>query len=265
MKETAHERIVELEWANYAASLPSAAVTPGMEVILREDLILTRCTIFPTPDVNHACLLRTPPEAADALIDEIITYFQSQELPPTVFLSPACTPRDLPQRLAAHGFVRQESEEAWMVLDIRNISIPDLYPAVPIKQITKQDALTFAEIFMEAFEMPTDAAPAMAQLLEPSINLPGFHHYLALVQGQPVGTCSLICHETFGILGSAGVVPAHRRSGAVTNLTITAITEARREGVEALILQTAAGTLLERLLSISGFKKLFTRVCYTLP
>jgi N-acetylglutamate synthase-like GNAT family acetyltransferase len=67
------------------------------------------------------------------------------------------------------------------------------------------------------------------------------------------------------ILGSAGVMPAYRRSGAITSLTVRAIVEARERGVETVILQTEAGAPLERLLRISGFKKVFARACYTLP
>jgi len=118
---------------------------------------------------------------------------------------------------------------------------------------------------VSAFDMPSDFAPYMAQLLEPSVNLPGVHHYIALIDEQPVGTCSLLRHENFGILGSAGVVPAHRWSGAATNLAIEAATEAQEQGVDTLMLQTAAGTWLERFLCVSGFRRVFTRTCYTLP
>ena len=101
-------------------------------------------------------------------------------------------------------------------------------------------------------------------MLESCIDVPGVYHYLAFLDGQPVGTCSLLCHENFAILGSVGVVSAHRNSGPATNLAIRAATEAQELGSDTLILQTTAGTKLERLLRISGFKRLFVRSCYTL-
>jgi len=259
-------RIVNLEWANYAATSAMAQITPGLDVTLRDDVIITSSEVLPSSDVNHACLLRATPQTVDNLIAEVVNYFSLRDLPAAIFISPACTPADLPGRLLRQGFVKQEAEEAWMVLDhLLSFEIPSPIPEIVVRQISQDEALTFAEVFMAAFDVPVDFAPYMAQLLEPSIKLPGVHHYVALFDGQPVGTCSLLRYENFGILGSAGVVPAHRGRGGATNLAIEAITEAQKQGVDILMLQTTAGTWLDRLLCLSGFKKVFTRICYTLP
>ena len=263
---TTTERIATLERVNYAATLPIAQVTPGLDIVLRDDVIITCSAAFPSPDTTHACLLRATPQTADGLIAEVVVYFQSKGLPTTVFVSPACTPPDLPARLERRGFVRQEMLEAWIVLDhLLDVELPPLSPKVAVKQITQEEALTFAQVFMAAFDMPVDFAPHMAQLLAPSIGLPGVYHTIALLDGQPVGIFSLLCYENYGIIGSGGVVPAHRRSGAAHNLVIQAGTEAQKRGIDTLIGQTAAGTPLERLLRISGFRSEFTRTCYALP
>lgn len=258
-------RIANLEWANYAATLVTAQVTPGFDITLRDDVIMTRSEIFPSPDANHACLLRATPQTVDSLIAEVVDCFKPKGLPTTIFISPACTPTDLPERLLEQGFVKQEAEEAWIVLDhLLDFEIPPPFPNIVVRPITRSEVLTFAEIFMTAFDMPVDFAPYMAQLLEPSLDLPDVHHYLALVDGQPAGIMSLLRYENFGVFGSGGVMPAHRKSGAATNLTIKAATDAQKHGVDTLMGQTKAGTPLERLLRISGFKKVFTRTCYTL-
>ncbi len=259
------ERIAELEWANYAATAVVARSTPGLELTLRPDVILSRSEVFPTPDTNHACLLRATSPDIDALIDEVVAYYRARDLPPTIFVSPACTPPDLAARLLARGFSRHEGAEAWMVLDdIWAIELPRPSPQIEVREIEAAEALTAAQMFMTAFEMPLDMAPLMAQLIAPSVGLAGVHHYLAFSDGEPVGTCSLICYQTFGVLGSAGVVPSQRGSGTATNLTVRAVLDARQDGVRTLMLQTAAGTLLERFLRISGFKTAFIRVGYTL-
>jgi len=261
--ESQVERIAELEWANYAATLPSAQATPGLDVVLREDVILTSSKAFPTPDANHACLLRANARTVDRLIAELTDYFQSRGLPVAVYVSPACTPSDLPATLLNSGFHTLEEEEAWLILeDLPNFRIPPLLPGVAVKRVTKDEVVPFAQVFTTAFGLPPDFAPAMAQLLEPSIGLPNVSHYLASHEGQTIGTCSLLRYETFGVLGSAGVVQGRRRSGAATNLVVQALRDAREQGLKAIVLQTAAGTLLERLLRISGFRTAFTRSCY---
>ena len=256
--------IAELEWGNYAATLPSAQLTPGLDVELRDDVILTSSAIFPTPDANHAALLRATPQTVEALLTEITAHYTGQGMPSTIYLSAACTPGDLPERLTARGFIKGEPAEAWMVLELTDLEIPTLAPKIPIRQITPAEVNTFAEVFLRAFEMPLEFAPAMGQLLKPSVGLPGIHHYLAYHKEEPVGTLSLLCYQTLGILGSAGVLTRRRGTRTIRNLVIQAAQDARRAGVDKLLLQTAAGTLLERFLRICGFQRAFVRECYTL-
>lgn len=259
------ERIAKLEWANYAATLPSAQITPGLDVVLREDVILSSSKAFPAPDTNHACLLRATAGTVDKLITEVTDYFQAGGLPAAIYVSPACTPRDLPARLLNSGFHNQAEKEAWLILeDLPNFSIPTPLPGIAVKHLAGDEVISFAKVFMTAFGLPVDFAPAMAQLLKPSVGLRNVNHYLAASGGRPIGTCSLLQHETFGVLGSVGVVQDQRRSGAATNLVIQALHDARGQGIETIILQTAAGTPLEGLLRVSGFTTAFTRSCYVL-
>ncbi|MFN8455701.1 MAG: hypothetical protein U0401_13710 [Anaerolineae bacterium] len=232
---------------------------------MRDEVILTSSEIFPLPDTTHACLLRATPQTVDRLILDIIDYFKAKSLPTTIFISPACTPPDLAERLLRQGFIKQEAEEAWLTFDnLLRYEVPTVASAMSIELIDSSQALTFAQTFMTAFDMPLDFAPAMLQLLTPSINLPGVYHYLAWLEGQPVGTFSLICGEKIGILGSAGVIPAQRGSKTIFSLCTHVARQAQQHGLDTLILQTTAGALLERFLRINGFKRAFTRIGYTL-
>jgi GNAT superfamily N-acetyltransferase len=255
--------IADLEWANYAATQRAAEVTPGLELVLREDVIITGSAVLPMPDANHACLVRSTDRAVSDVLDEVIAYFQSRDIRPTFYLSPACTPDDLPERLIARGFSKQGEEEAWMVLrDIPNVDLPGSTPKVIVRSIDRDEVATFAKVFLEAFGMPAEFAPPFVQLLEPSVGLENASHYLAFDGERPIGTCSLLTHEEYGVLGSAGVIRSRRGRGAATNLAIAAVQEAQRRGVTTVMLQTTAGTLLERLLRIYGFERAFTRTCY---
>jgi hypothetical protein len=260
------ERIAELEWANYAATQAIAQVTPGLDLVMEEEVIITSSPTFPMPDANHACLLRSTPEAVDALIDRIVDHFQSQDLPVTVYISGACAPADMQKRLRKRGFARQRGQEAWIVYDdLGSADVPPLPRGVDVRQIGKDQALTMAEVFMESFDMPAEFAPLMVQMLEPSIDLLEVHQYMAFIDERPAGVCSLIRYQRYAVLGSAGVLPAYRGSRTATALTVKAMGDAQRHAVETVMLQTTANTPLERLLRINGFKRAFTRMCYTLP
>jgi len=257
--------IAALERANYEANWAVAQITPGLEVILRADVVYTSSELFPSADTNHACLLQATAETVDNLIIEIIDYFTTRALHPTIFLSPACTPPDLPHRLTRLGFEIND-HETWMTVDnLQKRALPPLSPRVLVRQISGAEVMTFAQTFVAGFELPPEFAGALAGLIAPAVGLPGVYHYLAYSDGEPVGTYSLICHKHYGILGSAGVAPAYRRKKVVTNLTITAAQTAKQQGIDTLLLQTTAGFLLERLLAIYGFSKAFTRTAYVLP
>ena len=259
------ERIAELEWANYAATRTMARVTPGLDVDMDEEAIVTCSPAFPIPDANHACLLRAAPESIDPLIDRIICRFQSQGLPVTIYVSEACRPTDLAERLLARGFTRGD-RESWMVYeDVGSMDIPSAPRRVEVRQIDRDQALTMAQVFMKAFDMPVEFAPTMADLLAASIDLPEVHQYVASVGNKPVGVCSLHRHGPFAVLGSMGVLPGYRGSRIATALTIRAMGDAQRHDIDTVMLQTAANTKLERLLRISGFKRAFTRTCFCLP
>lgn len=258
-------QVAELERINYEAIGAIAAVTPGVELWLRDDVIITSNEAFPYADATHACLLQATPPTLDNLIAEIIDYFQAKGLPPTIFVSPACMPADLTECLIRRDFAPQTEVEAWLAFEhLLNFAVPPLGLKIAVEPITKANVAAFVKAMLTAFEMPGELEPFMVQLTEPSVGLPGVFHFVALLDGQPIGTCSLICYQKFGILGGVGVVPAHRGSGAVTNLIFKAARIAQEQGVEVLLLQTAAGTLLERLLRMGGFKRMFTRVAYTL-
>ena len=258
------DRIADLELANYTASIAIAQVTPGLKVILEDDVIITASKAIPFPDANHACLLRATRQTTDNLISKIIEHFQSNNAPTTVFASPACTPADLPERLLRRGFVEQRAKDAWLVLDLLNFKIPSLSTNATIKQITQDETLAFAQVFLTAFEMDVDFAPRTAQYIQPGTSLPTTHHYIAWLDEQAIGTYSLIRHENFGIMGSVGVLQAHRKNGIAADLATEALTKAREHGVDTIIVQTTADTKLERLLRTRGFDRVFTRTCYIL-
>lgn len=258
-------RIAELERLNYAATAAIANVTPGLDLYVRDDVIITSSDVFPFPDTTHACLLQATPATIDPLITKIIHYFQVKGLPSTIFVSPACTPADVAERLQQRGFVPQPEVEAWLAFeDLPGFKVPPLKPKIAVDPVSPANVSTFVRAMLAAFDMPGELEAFMVQLTGPSVGLPGVFHFVALLDEQPIGTCSLICYQNVGILGGVGVVPAHRGSGAVSNLVFQAGKIAQEQGVELVLLQTTAGTLLERLLRISGFKQIFTRIAYTL-
>lgn len=258
------ERVAELEWANYAATEDLVKVTPASNLVLRDDVIMTSARLFPTSELNHACLLRATPDTAEPLIEEIIDHFKSRRLPVYVFISPACQPADLAERLLERGFQEREKEEIWVVLD----NLPTWQgPAVPsqvtVKQVTKREAWALARVYLASFKMSAIFTPFMTLLLRSSMGLPNIHYYLAYVDDKPVGTCLWYFYQGVACFGAAGVLPSHRGMGVATGMAVTAITDAQKQGMDTFLCQTL-NPGLEQVLCKNKFKRAFARTCYTL-
>ena len=243
-----------------------AEVVPGVEVLLRDDIVILSSQSFPSVDINRAYLFRTTSENTDNLIDEVIDFFRERELPAILMVSPACAPDDLPQHLESRGFILQEVDEAWMVLEkLQKFRVPKVDKGVTVKRVEGgEDVAIFSEIMTRAYDMPSDWAPYLTQMLEPTITAPGFTHYLASVKDIPVATLTLMRHKNYVIMGSAGVLPEYRGTRTIYNLAAEVIAEAKRDGVDTIVIQTSLGAKFERYLRIVGFKLAFRRTEYKL-
>jgi hypothetical protein len=261
-----HQKIAELELIIPTIAKGLMEAVPGVEVVLRDDIVILSSHSFPSADINRAYLFRATPDCTHALIDEVVDFFKSRDLPASIMVSPACRPDDLPQRLGRRGFVRLETDEAWMVLEkLQAFKVPKVNKNVSVKRVeNKADVETFAEIMTAAYEMPSEWTSYLAQMLEPTIQVPGFAHYLSFIKGVPAATMTLMRHKQYATLGSAGVLPEYRGTRTVFNLAAGVIAEAKRDGVETLVIQTSLGPKFERYLRIVGFKPAFRRAEYKL-
>jgi len=260
------QKMSELELIIPTIAQGLAEAVPGVEVLLRDDIVILSSQSFPSADINRAYLFRTSAEKTDSLINDVVAFFKAKDLPTIIMVSPACTPDDLPQRLEARGFVRQEVDEAWMVLDgVQKIKAPKIDRSVTVKRVeNKADVTTFAEVMTGAYDMPAEWASFLAQMLEPTTTVPGFAHYLAFVKDVPVATLTLMRHKNYVTMGSAGVLPEYRGTRTIYNLAVEVGSEAKREGVESIVIQTSLGAKFERYLRIVGFKLAFRRTEYKL-
>ena len=263
--ELTPQQIADLERINPTIMQGLTGVMPGVDVILRDDIVLISSKDFPSSDTNLAYLFRTTPEKADALIEEVVEYFRSKELTPQIMVSPACTPADLPERLLARGFVRQEAEESWMMFtNLQKAIVPKIDRSVTVKRVDSSNVTTFAEVMAGAFEMPAEWVPFLAQMLEPTLSVPGFSHYVAYVKGVPAATLTLMRHEQYVTIGSGGVLPEYRGTRIIYNTAVEVLSNAKQEGVDVILGQTTLGPKFERYLRIGGFKLAFKRTGFKL-
>jgi hypothetical protein len=259
------QKIIEYETIMPNCIQALSSVMPGMHVIMRDNLVLIHSKDYPSPDTNRAYLLRETPEKIDDLIDEVIAFFKEKDLPTTIMVSPACTPADLPQRLLKRGFVKQEPDEYWVVMEhIQAAKAPKTDPRVVVKPVTKEDVGLFTETMAAAFEMAPDWAPMLEKVLEPSVGQPNITHYLAFIDQKPVATMTTMHYKEYVVVGSGGILPQHRGTSLLFNFGVKVLVQARDKGADTVLGQTTVGPLFERFLRIYGFKQALKRQGYIL-
>jgi hypothetical protein len=259
------QKIIEFEMVIPKCIQALSGVMSGMDVILRDNLVLTYSKDYPSADTNHAFLLRETPEKIDDLIDEVTVYFKERDMPTTIMVSPACTPADLPQRLLKRGFVRQEPDECWLYMEhIQSAKVPKTDPRIVVKEVKKEDVGLFAETMVAAFEMEPDWTPMLEKILEPSIGQPSVSHYLAFIGQKPVATVTTMHYKEYVVVGSGGVLPQHRGTSLFFNLAVAALLQARNRGADTILGQTVLGPRFERFARICGLKQAFKRQVYIL-
>jgi hypothetical protein len=177
--------------------------------------------------------LREP--AGEALLDDLLARFAAQGARPAVQLSPAAQPADLPDRLAARGFRR---EDAWIKF-IRGVEPPPDAPTdLRVEGIGADQAPAFAAVFAEVFGIP----PPLQGWIAGCVERPGWRHYVAFDGDTPAATGALYVTGDIGWLGMAATRPAYRRRGAQGAIIARRIRDAAALGCRRLAVETADDT-----------------------
>ncbi len=178
---------------------------------------------------------------------------------------------DLPPRLGARGFVVQAFEnQLGRAIAQGPIGAARMPDAVGVTLATPAQDDLWVRVTGEAFaafEPPAGGGPPgdvlplelmmemMSQFVHPSIR-----RYLAWVGGEPAGGGAAWAHAgVLGIFGTA-TMPAFRRRGVQTALTLHAMAEA--PGVDLAIATTAPGSTSQRTFERLGFQVLYTRAVF---
>ena len=127
---------------------------------------------------------------------------------------------------------------------------------------------TWIEIAVEAFmtldgtgSVPPDALPRerLREVLEDTMCVPGFIHYLGGVDGEAVGEAAMRIDGDLAQLAGAGTLPHARGRGVQKALVRQRLADARARGCTLAVVTTAPGTRSQDNVMRRGFELLYTR------
>jgi GNAT superfamily N-acetyltransferase len=223
--------------ANDAEFLMALGRAGGAEV--RDDARL-RWVLGGSPVDYHHCVVHADlePGAVDGAVTEVLERFRAYGRPGTWHVGPSSRPADLGDRLKSRGFAGGWSDVG-MAADLERLPeetpVPEGLEIARVRDRPGLDAWVRARALDPEGETESRWVAAMYARLGLGDGGP-WRHYLGRLGGQPVATATL-----FLAAGVAGVyfvltVPAARRRGVGTAITLAALREARDLGYRTGVL-----------------------------
>lgn len=196
-----------------------------------------------------------PTDGASQTVRDTLAYFQSQAVTGfTWWLASHLEPAAWSPHLLSHGFIYNDQTPG-MAIDLSALPPPVEHSSVTIQRVEDQPALAaWTRTFAQGYGLPDSVAPVFLALMESLGTAFPFHHYLGLLNDQPVAAATLFVGAgVAGIYNVATLAPV-RGQGIGSAMTLTALYEARDLGYRAGVLQSSemGYSVYQRL----GFQKL---------
>jgi hypothetical protein len=209
--------------------------------------------------LNRAVGLGRAGAVPDADLDRMLDVFARSRAPRFfVPVAPFDGHDALTAALEARG-VRPYN--AWMRLSRRLDALPAPDGPVEIRQIGPDEAVRFGEIVATAFGYPAPLAPLAAL----PVGRPGWHHYLASMNGTTIGAGAMFLSGSAAWFGFAATEAAYRGRGAQRALVIRRMHDARAAGCDWVSVETAEDSIEKDAPSFRNLTRLGFEAVYRRP
>jgi GNAT superfamily N-acetyltransferase len=228
---------------------------PGARVRDEPDLVLADSGL-PCDTFNFACRARLAAESAPARIAEALRFFAHTGHPFSWWVGPGHAPARLPELLREAGLEEAETELA-MALPLSAARESPAPPGLEIRRVsTPQELAAYARLSAANWLPPDPWVLRYYDLAAPWLLDPASRQwlFLGLWDGAVVATASLTVGG--GVVGvyNVATLPAMRRRGIGSAMTLAPLLAARRQGHHTAILQAAPdGVGLYRRLGFQPF------------
>ena len=208
------------------------------------------------PLFNSVMRARVDGDRAEALIDTRMQACIDRDVPILWWTGPSTAPTDFGERLLRRGFFIEPAFGMVAALDGAGGQPADDDSAA-ISRVSDVSALAaWSRVLCESFAAPQAFGRAFSEMTV-ALGLDAaapFRHYLARIDGEPVGTCSLFLGAGVAGIYDVSTLPEHRRRGIGAAITRFAMDDARAAGFQTAILH--ASTLGAGMYRSLGFERL---------
>ena len=252
--------------ANQVASWADCGRLPGGEVHDDPEALWV-VSGRPIALFNGVFRAHLPADRLDDAVATLLGRFRARNLPMHWWVGPSTRPAKLGERLLAHG-CRHLGEASGMAVDL--LALPEAAPGPPgvaVAEVGDEEGLAeWVRIVAAGFEFGDVAAAGDALFaIFAGVGLDGegmrrYRFFIAREAGVPVAASALYLAEGVAGVGWVATVPAARRRGFGTAVTVAPLRAARAAGYRVGVLWASPmGRLVYRRL---GFPEYCTIAVY---
>jgi GNAT superfamily N-acetyltransferase len=247
---------IKANWENYHYCLGRS---PSVELSVGRYLTWL-ITNMPDHFMNLVVCTQLPSDGVDELIDSALTHFKSLNIRRLSWLAREGVPAtEIKKYLVAHGLTFRESFAIEMAADLN--SVPDKLPApgdlkiLPV--VAGKTLRQWIHVASVGFGVQEEFEKVWYDFFVEAVFDTRFRTYLAILDGQPVGTSQLFLSAGVAGIYNVTCIPEARGQGIGAAITLAPLLKAREMGYKVGILQASGlGFKVYRRLGFQDFGKL---------
>ena len=227
--------------ANWEAYHYCLAQSPNVELSIGRYLTWL-VTDLPDHFMNLVVCNQLPSEGVDDLIESALVHFRSLNIRKLSWLTHAeMSPSRINKLLLAHGLKFRDSFATEMAVDLS--LVPDDLPTHPdLRIVTVDDEAMLKQwihVASVGFRIGEKFEKVWYDFFVDAIFDPRFQTYLAILNGEPVGTSQVFLSEGAAGIYNVTCIPEARGQGIGSAVTLAPLLEARQRGYQIGILQAS--------------------------
>ncbi|QWH18661.1 N-acetyltransferase [Bacillus mycoides] len=192
---------------------------------------------------------------------EIISYYQSLQIPCRFEITPAQGTAELFQYLSEKGFYQSNFHTALYNIPRED---PSLLPSnISVRKLTENEFDIFAGIYVHGFNMPSFTKNGVRQNNEILYDKPGWHFFIAEVQNTPAGIGVLYINNGIASLAASATLPEFQRKGCHTALIQKRIETAVESNCNLIVGQARFGSGSQNNMERAHMKIAYTKSIWT--
>jgi len=217
---------------------------PGLTAPLSVPGISGHYTPISHPEANMVGCARLTETEADATIERVKEIFKREGKIVGWFVGPSSTPTDLPERLAAAGFIPNVEEAGMATTDLARPIRSN--PQIRVERVTAEERRQASSLLARAYDLPDGVARYLVDYFDELGSRLTVMMYLAYVEGRdhPVAFADSIFlpDRPIVIMQGAATLPEYRGRGIYSTLLARRMEDARNGGMQAAVIQAVRST-----------------------